>query len=99
MVWDLLSYAEIKPVVNEIELHPLLSQPDMLKYLKSENIIPIAYAPIARGADTRKCPNILEHEIITTISKTHSKTAAQVMLRWGLQRDTCIIPKSNNFDR
>ena len=60
----MLSYARIKPVVNEVELHPLCVQEKLVKYLKSENIVPIAYCPIARGADTRKVPDLSETEIV-----------------------------------
>ena len=68
MIWDMLSYAKIKPVVNEVELHPLNVQAALVKYLKSENIVPIGYCPIARGADTAKCPDICETAIIKELA-------------------------------
>lgn len=62
LLWDMLSYARIKPACNEVELHPLCVQDKLVNFMKQNNIKPIAYCPIARGADTRKCPNIGETE-------------------------------------
>ena len=84
LLWDMLSYARIKPVVNEVELHPLNTQLKLVKYMKSENIVPIGYCPIARGADTRKTPNIFEHEIVKKYMEKYNKTGAQILLNWGL---------------
>ena len=63
-LWDMLSYARIPPACNEVELHPLNVQDKLVKFLKSQNIQPIAYCPIARGADTSRCPNVCEHPIV-----------------------------------
>lgn len=68
LLWDMLSYSRIKPVVNEVELHPLNAQPKLLNFLLTHDIAPIAYSPLARGADTLKCPNLLVHPIILEMS-------------------------------
>ena len=58
MLWDMLSYANIPPACNEVELHPLCSQQDLVKFMHENKIVPIGYCPIARGADTAKCPDL-----------------------------------------
>jgi len=67
--------------------------------MKENNIHPMGFCPIARGADTKKCPNISEHKTITTLSQKYDKSGAQIMLNWGLQRGHIVIPRSSNFDR
>jgi len=75
-LWDMFTYARILPVCNEVELHPLCTQPTLLKFMKDNSVVPIAYCPIGRGADTRNCPNIFEHPTILALMAKHEKTAA-----------------------
>ena len=96
LTWDLLNYARIRPACNEVELHPLNVQDNLVKFMKAENIVPIGYCPIARGADTRKCPDLSESPTVKALMEKHGKTGAQVLLNWGLQRGHIMIPKSNN---
>ena len=66
-LWDLLSYAKIPPAVNQIELHPLLAQSDLVKYCLANKILPMAYSPLVRAAVTsskRGTDNVLETEIV-----------------------------------
>lgn len=76
LLWDMLSYARIPPVCNEVELHPLNAQLKLVKFLKDNDIQPIAYCPIARGLDSSRCPNIVEHEIVKVCSVKYEKTGA-----------------------
>lgn len=99
LLWDMLTYARIKPVVNEVELHPLNTQLDLVKFMHDEKVIPIGYCPIARGADTQDCPNVCEHEIVKKLQQKYNKTGAQILLNWGKQRGHILIPKSNSLDR
>ena len=99
LIWDMLSYARIPPAINEVELHPLCSQPKLLKFLDQQNIKAIAYCPIGRGADTSRCQNIFATEAVKACMEKHGKTGAQILLSWGLQRGTIVIPKSNSMDR
>ena len=75
LLWDMMSYCKIKPVVNEIELHPYNMQDKMIKFLKQQHIEPIAYAPLARGDDNSRIPNVLENETIVRLAKKYSKSA------------------------
>ena len=72
----MLTYARIPPVCNEVELHPLNTQPKLLNFMNTNNIKAIAYCPIGRGADTRKCPNIFETEAIKACMTKYNKTGA-----------------------
>jgi diketogulonate reductase-like aldo/keto reductase len=71
----------------------------LVKFLQQNNIVPIGYCPIARGADTSRCPNVMEHATIKACSEKYGKTGAQILLNWGLQRGHIVIPRSNNVDR
>ncbi len=86
------SYTEIKPAVNQVEFHPFLYQEDLHEYCKLKNVQLEAYSPLAR-AEKLDDPNIIE------IAKNYSKTPAQVMIRWALQHDLVVIPKTVHKDR
>jgi diketogulonate reductase-like aldo/keto reductase len=75
-LWDLLSYARIPPAVNEVELNPINVQPKLVKYMKQQNIVPIAYCPIARAADTLKAPNVTLYPEVVKVSEKYGKTGA-----------------------
>ena len=75
-LWDLLTYARIAPGVNQIELHPLNTQDQLLGYMKENNIVPVAYCPVARGADNSKCPNVCESEPVKKCQAKYGKTGA-----------------------
>lgn len=91
---DLLKSAVIVPAVNQIECHPYLSQDPLVQYCKSKNIVPEAWSPL--GAS--KC-DVLNDAVIKEIAARHSKSTAQIILCWLLQRDIVVIPKSANKDR
>eukprot|EP01132_Coremiostelium_polycephalum_P003289 gene3289-4120_t len=90
---DLLSYAKIKPVVNQIEMHPYLSQVQLRKFCTKNNILITSYSPL------RNTVNNPNDKIITDIAKSHGKTEANVILRWVIQSGMSVIPKSVNFSR
>ena len=74
---------------NQIEMHPLLQQKELLAYCSSKQIAVTAYSPIARGA-------VFKNETIQKIAERRSKTAAQVSLRWLLQKGAIVIPKASS---
>jgi len=74
MLWDMLSYARIPPVINEVELHPLCVQDKLVKFMKDNKIVPIGYCPVARGADTERCPDVGEHPTVKKCREKYGKT-------------------------
>jgi methylglyoxal/glyoxal reductase len=84
---DLISFAEIKPMVNQVELHPLLAQPELRDYCKKQEIQMEAWAPLGQG-------RLLEHPVLKEIAAQYNKSTAQVILRWDIQNQIVTIPKS-----
>lgn len=89
---DLLTETNVKPMVNQVELHPLLSQLELREYCKAQGIQIEAWAPLAQG-------NLLDNEVIADIAARHNKTLPQVILRWDLQNGIVTIPKSVKEER
>ncbi|PYI52144.1 aldo/keto reductase [Paenibacillus flagellatus] len=84
---DLMADAEIKPMVNQVEFHPLLTQKPLLDFTKANGIQLEAWSPLMQG-------RLLEDEVLKAIAHEHGKTVAQVVLRWDLQHGVVTIPKS-----
>lgn len=84
---NLMKHTELKPVINQIELHPRLSQLEIREYCKKHDIKVEAWGPLGQG-------NLIDEPTINHIADKHGKTAAQVMIRWHLQNDIVVIPKS-----
>ncbi|WP_042222179.1 aldo/keto reductase [Oceanobacillus manasiensis] len=88
----LLENAEVKPVVNQVEYHPHLTQTALHSYCKKEAIQLEAWAPLKRG-------RLLDDPTLTEIGEKYGKTPAQVILRWNIQHDIITIPKSTKPER
>jgi len=101
MLLDLLSYAKIKPAMDQIELHIYLQQPELVEFCKSNNLAVTAYSPLGSSGNYKEkgFPILLEDENIIKIARDHKKSPAQVLIRWGIQRGTVIIPKSVTPER
>ncbi len=89
---ELLDYAEIFPAVNQVELNPFVYPKDILDICRENNIIVEAYTPLARM-------HKLRHTLINELAQKYKKTPAQILLRWGIQHDAVVIPKSSHRDR
>ncbi|KSU62050.1 glyoxal reductase [[Bacillus] enclensis] len=89
---DLMSSSNEKPVINQIECHPRLSQEKLKAFCQEENIAVEAWSPIAQG-------RVLDEPALKQIAEKHGKSSAQVILRWHLQNDVVIIPKSVHANR
>ncbi|ORX47339.1 Aldo/keto reductase [Piromyces finnis] len=90
MLNDLLEKAEIKPVMNQVELHPYLPQHKLVKFCKDNDIQLTAYCPLGQKTN----PKISEDPIIIEIAKRNDMTPSQVILSWNAQRNVVVIPKS-----
>jgi len=94
---DLISKANIKPSVNQVEMHPLLAQNELKKYCDEQNIILTAYSPLGaphREIKKDKEPELLGNKLIVEISENHKCSPAQVLIAWAIYRNTSVIPKS-----
>lgn len=91
---DLCETFEIKPMLNQVEMHPFFQQQRNLDTMKEYGVIPEAWAPFNEGKR-----NFFRDPVLTEIGEKYHKTAAQVALRWNLQRGVVVIPKTIHEDR
>mgnify|MGYP002619513253 CR=1 FL=1 len=83
------------PEVNQVESHPFLTQEPLIELCNKHNILLTAYSPLgSRDRVKENAPDLFVHKTIQSIAKTHQIPEAQVILAWGLQRNTIVIPKS-----
>ena len=86
---DICETVEVKPAVNQVELHPFFQQENALALMKEYGVHPEAWGPFAEGNH-----GIFTHPVLTAIGRKYGKSAAQVALRWNVQRGVTVIPKS-----
>ena len=91
---DFCETVEITPMVNQVELHPFFQQPKALELMKEYSVVPEAWGPFAEGKH-----GIFTHPVLTAIGRKYGKSAAQVALRWNVQRGVAVIPKSVHKER
>lgn len=91
---DLCETADVIPAVNQVELHPFFQQENALALMKEYGVHPEAWGPFAEGNH-----GIFTHPVLNAIGEKYGKTAAQVVLRWNVQRGVTVIPKSVHKER
>ncbi|WP_010532230.1 aldo/keto reductase [Lentibacillus jeotgali] len=91
---DLIQHNDVVPAVNQVETHPFTQQTDSQKIMKEYNVQIESWGPLAEGKN-----NIFENEKLLELAHKYGKSVAQVILRWLVQRDTVVIPKSVHKDR
>ena len=89
---DLLADCEIRPMVNQVELHPRLTQEPLRDFCRKHQIQVEAWSPLMRG-------QIFDHPVVVELSRKYGKTPAQILLRWDLQHGIVTIPKSVRPER
>jgi diketogulonate reductase-like aldo/keto reductase len=92
---EIYQAARVKPVVVHVESHPYLPQWDLLDYCRKNSIVLQAFAALGHSSE----PNLLEDPVITAIAKRVSKTPAQVLLAWAIQRGTALLTTSKTPSR
>ncbi len=91
---DIASFARIKPMVNQIEIHPHHQQNNQLQWSKKYDVAPEAWAPFGEGRG-----EMFTNPVLAEIGAKYNKTVAQVILRWHMQRGVIVIPKSTHKER
>jgi D-xylose reductase len=101
---DLMACAAIRPSVLQVELHPFLTQEKLLRFCREERIAVTAFSPL--GAPSyyslgmaRPEESILDTAEVREAAARHGRSGAQVLLRWGVQRGTAVIPKTSSVER
>ena len=89
---DLMEDAEVKPMVNQVECHPRLTQKEVQAFCKEQGIQLEAWSPLMQG-------ELLDNDVLQAIATKHGKSVAQVILRWDLQNGIVTIPKSTKEHR
>jgi len=84
---ELLSESGVAPAVNQVELHPFLFQRELLAYCRSKGIQLEAYAPLVKGQR-------MDHPVLRRVAAAHRKTPAQILVRWCIEHEVVVIPKS-----
>lgn len=106
LVYDLLRYAKIRPATLQVEHHPYLVQPALIKVAQNEGIVVTAYSSFGPNSfhefnweHLKEFTPLLEEKTISKIAEKYGKTTGQILLRWATQRGLAVIPKTANPDR
>ena len=91
---DICSFARIRPMVNQVETHPLNQQIEAKQWMDKYGVQIEAWAPFGEGRG-----GLFQNEVLAGIGTKYGKSPAQVMLRWHIQRGVVVIPKSTHYER
>ena len=91
---EFCEFNDVKPMVNQMERHPLNQNSELMEWEKKYGIVSEAWAPFGEGRG-----GLFSNHVLVDIAASHDKTTAQVMLRWNLQRGVAVIPKSVHRER
>jgi len=101
---DLLAYAGVRPAVLQVELHPSLAQEKLLRFCHDEGIAVTAFSPLGSPSYVplgmaAESDSVLGDPVVVATARAVGRTPAQVLLRWGVQRGTGVIPKTSRPER
>lgn len=91
---DISSFARIRPMINQVEVHPYNQQIEAKKYMDKYGVQIEAWAPFGEGRG-----GLFQDETLVDIGAKYGKSTAQIMLRWNIQRGVVVIPKSTHYER
>lgn len=96
---DLLSYCKVRPTVNQVEFHPLCNQRELLSFCKENSLFLQAYSSLGSAQGNPPGWTVLfNHEVVKNLAAKYNKTIPQILLRWGLQHDCLLIPKTSKVE-
>lgn len=90
---DLMKYAKIKPVIDQIEIHPYMTQQEVVGYVFNQEINVQGWAPLGSGRN-----GVLQDEILQKLAKKYDRSVAQIILRWNIQRGLIAIPRAETAE-
>ncbi|GMH74386.1 hypothetical protein TrRE_jg377 [Triparma retinervis] len=96
---DLLTQCSIPPAVNQVELHPFLSQPGLVEFCQRAGIQPVAYSPLGRPGQHGAGASVLESPVLREVALNHAVSPAVAALAWAIRRGVVVIPKSSSPER
>ena len=104
LLHDLMSYARIKPAMLQIESHPYLTQEALIRTAQEYGLAVTAFSPLGASSYLEldmasQAETVLTEKVVTEIAQRHGVSPAQVVLRWGIQRGTAVIPKTVKVER
>lgn len=91
---DLIVHNEIVPAINQVETHPFCQQVESALLMKEYDVQIESWAPFAEGRN-----NMFQNQVLLALAEKHNKSVAQIILRWLIQRDVVVIPKSVHKER
>lgn len=99
---DCLAYSKVKPAVNQIETHPYFQRDSLVKFCQKHGIAVTAHTPLGGAAANTEwfgTVSCLDDPVLKELAAKYKRTVAQVVLRWGVQRNTVVIPKTGKLER
>jgi D-xylose reductase len=104
LLHDLMAYADIKPAMLQIESHPYLTQESLIRAAADYGIAVTAFSPLGALSYVSldmasENESVLEKDVVIAAAQRLNRSPAQIVLRWGVQRNTAVIPKTVNPDR
>lgn len=99
---DCLAYSKVKPAVNQIETHPYFQRDSLVKFCLKHSVSITAHTPLGGAAANTEwfgSVSCLDDPVLKGLAAKYKRTVAQIVLRWGIQRNTVVIPKTSNLKR
>ncbi|KAI9050862.1 hypothetical protein LZ554_004980 [Drepanopeziza brunnea f. sp. 'monogermtubi'] len=99
-ITQILSFAAVKPAINQVEIHPFLPQNALIDFCKSRDILPVAYSPLGSQDQVPATgEKVSTNKDLIAVAEAKGCTLAQVLIAWGLRRGYVVLPKSSNESR
>lgn len=99
-ITELLSYADVKPTINQMEIHPFLPNTELITFCQKHSITPVAYSPLGSQDQVPGTgEKVSTNKELLAIAEEKGASLAQVLIAWGIKRGYAVLPKSSNEGR